>query len=310
MGYEWSSSSIQTAIGIQGGGNYIGLKACFGKSFMEKVFQWRGRGLDAWRSRTTQEENNFAENQQGTQSSGTVTLRRMKTPVINSFLNTMGSTIRCAGVWTGDMLLPSTDQSGNRLENRGSLGPRKGFWEDCLVACRVVHAPQGKAQLTIGILPGHDVCFLSQGLSCLNPAVLLKFVLWDVLNEWWGDHAVSFQWSLPNLGRCGCGDDSAPRQRGDQMSFREPNQPENPGLPCATGCILKACFSAPWVIARMVNSTLSSSADHQSPPPSPTLEIIHSFLVSFPPHPLCLRNNEMSWVCHPSLYQQQVVTSY
>ena len=184
------------------------------------------------------------------------------------------------------------------------------------MACRVTSCStrQGlslKAPLTIGILTRDDGCCLSQGLSLLesrSPSQICFLQGCATQNEWWGDHAVSFQWSLPNPGWYGHGDDSAPRQGGDQMSFREPIQPENTGLLLATGCILKTYFSAPWVMASVVNSTLSSSAVHQSPPPNLNLEIIPSFLVSFF-FPLCLRNNEISWVCHPSPDQQQVVTS-
>ena len=128
----------------------------------------------------------------------------------------------------------------------GSFGPTKGCREDCLVAWRVVHAPQGKAQLTFGILPGDDGCYLSQGLSGLNPAVLLTCVLWDVLPGMSDGVAMQSPFSKVFPTQAGVGAGMVqPQGRGDQMSFREPIQPENPGLPCATGRMLKAYFSAP-----------------------------------------------------------------
>lgn len=204
----------------------------------------------------------------------------------------------------------SSNQPKNCQENGSSFRPGRDSQRNYLVAYRLTLTPQGKASHW-GLCWPLEFSQRMMGAVFLwiqEPSSNLFCGVVPAQNEEWRGCEVSFQRILPNPGWRECGHDSDPRQGGDRRSFSEPVQPENPGLPCATGCTPMTYFSAPWAVAGVVNSTVFCLLLSLTlPSPSLNLEIILSFLVSI--FFLCLRNNEMSWICHTSPSQQQVATS-
>ena len=201
----------------------------------------------------------------------------------------MGSTIRCASEdWWYGFYLPQTSLRIFRKIEVGSFGPRKGCREDCLVVWRVVHAPQGKAQLTFGILPGDDGCYLSQGCQAWIQQSFSHVLSRMCCPEWvmgWPCSLLLAKSSQPR--QVWVRGWFSPKAEETRCPLGSPFNLNIQDYLVQLAAYRRPVFQLPewWHIWL---AQLSSSADHQSPSPSPNLEIIPSFLVSFSPLPFAL----------------------
>lgn len=119
----------------------------------------------------------------------------------------------------GWFYLPS-DQSGNCQENGGSFRPRKDCWGHCLVGHG--YAPQD----SIGHWNSHRIWQVLSFWRVVvppiwEPSLNLFYGVMPTQSEGQGDYAVLLPGKVfPAQGVMGVGgEDPAPRQGGDQMSF-------------------------------------------------------------------------------------------
>lgn len=179
-----------------------------------------------------------------------------------------------------------------------------------------LHAPQGKAShwklhWPLEFSQEMTGAVSLKGCHCLNPGVLPKFVFYRVVLPRMSD-GVTMQSPFSEV---------FPTQAGMGTGMIQPQGREEPKCPSESPFSLKIqdyslqlaaywrpIFQLPEWWQVWLTQLFHLLGVHQSPPPNLYLEIIPSFLVSFF-FPLCLRSNEISWVCHPSPYRQQVVTS-